>query len=47
MKRFMPMTSIYFDPKDENRIVDMLSHFLPEEPKDPDFIDRLTRRIRF
>lgn len=47
MKRFMPQISIYYEPKDEERIVQVISHFLPMENRDHDMIDNLVKRIRF
>lgn len=47
LKRFMPPISIYYDPKDEDRIVEVLSYFLPMEARTHDLIDRIVKRIRF
>ncbi len=47
LKRFMPTMSIYFDPADEERILDVLAAYLPIEARSHDAIDRLMRRIRF
>lgn len=47
LKRFMPPLSAYFDPKDEQRIVNALGAHLPYEEYKLDGIDRLTRRLRF
>jgi len=46
-KRFMPMLAMYFEPKDEDTIVDAISNFLPFEHRDHDFVDRFSRKIRF
>lgn len=47
LKRFMPQLSIYFDPNDEDKILDVLSSYLPyQEPKN-DPVDQLMRKIRF
>ena len=43
MKRFSPLTTIYFDPKDEARIVDLLSNSLPFEDYRHDAVDQLMR----
>ncbi len=47
MKRFSPLTTIYYDPNDEPKIVALLSDRLPLEDRKPDPIDRLMWRIRF
>jgi hypothetical protein len=47
LKRYMPTMVIYFAPEDEQRIVDMLENFLPEETRALDTIDKISRRIRF
>lgn len=47
LKRFGTFTSIYYDPQDEARILDMVSQRLPHEERQPDMVDRLMRRIRF
>lgn len=47
LKRFMPPLSIYYDPKDEEAIIDTLADFLPMEQQEHDLTDRLMRRLRF
>lgn len=47
LKRFAPMLTIYYDPKDEQKIVDVLSAQLPMLPRKIDPIERLMWRIRF
>lgn len=47
LKRFSPLTTIYFAPDDEDTIVDMLVDRLPFEDFKFDAVDRLMRRIRF
>lgn len=47
LKRFKPIVSIYFDPNDGDRIIDVLSQSLPVENREPDPVDRLMHRIRF
>ncbi len=47
MKRFMPPLSIYMDPADEHKIVDVLAVYLPAETRGQDVVDRLMRRLRF
>lgn len=46
-KRFSPLTSAYYDPADEEKIIAILSERLPLEPRKHDPIDRLLWRIRF
>lgn len=47
LKRFMPPISIYYDPKDEDRIVEVLAYFLPMEARTHDLVDSFIKRIRF
>lgn len=47
LKRFMPILSIYFDPKDEERIVAFLAQHLPMEQRGHDAVERFMRKIKF
>ncbi len=48
LKRFAPLTTIYFAPEDEERIGELLSTILPfDEEHAQDAVDRLMRRVRF
>ncbi len=47
LKRFMAPINIYYDPKDENRIIEVLSRYLPIENHKHDFVDQIIRRIHF
>lgn len=47
LQRFAPGLSIYFDPNDRDKIVDILSGYLPIEERKPDFVDTLMHKIRF
>ncbi len=47
LQRFMPGLSIYYEPKDEQSIVDAIGTYLPHEERQQDVIDRLMRKIRF
>lgn len=47
LKRFMPPINIYYDPNDEDRIIRVLSQYLPFEHQEPDIADRLARKVRF
>lgn len=46
-KRFMPAVTMYFPDTEGEKIVDVLSSHLPAEPVELEFIDRLTRKLRF
>jgi len=46
-KRFMPPISMYFEPQDENKIVETLGSFLPKEDRKQDAVDRFMHKIRF
>lgn len=46
-KRFLPATSMYFEQQDGEKIVDTLAARIPLEPIKADFVDRLTRKLRF
>ncbi len=45
--RFKPFIVMYFTPEDEDKIIDVLSNFLPHEQRELDKIDQLSRRLRF
>ena len=47
MKRFSLLTSVYFDPLDEQKIVAIVSSYLPLEERQRDIIDDLMWKIRF
>jgi hypothetical protein len=47
LKRFMPLLTIYFEPKDEDKIVSILSDRLPMEVHKLDVVEQLMQRIRF
>jgi hypothetical protein len=47
LKRFMPVVTIYFEPQDEEKIVEILSNHLPLETHQLDPLDQLMRKIRF
>ena len=47
LKRFAPAVIMYFSPEDEQKIVDVLSNFLPHEDRELDAIDRFSKRVRF
>lgn len=46
LKRFMPPVTAYFDPSEQEKIVQALGDYLPYEEHQMDGIDRLTRRLR-
>lgn len=47
LKRFSLLTTIYYSPEDEEKIVAILAARLPLEQRKKDVIDRLMWRIRF
>lgn len=47
LKRFMPALTLYYDPKDEGRIGDVLADHLPFAEHKHELTDRLMRKIRF
>lgn len=47
LQRFMPSLTVYFDPNDQDKIVNALSMYLPVESRKLDIIDNLMRKIRF
>jgi hypothetical protein len=47
LKRFLPPITIFYDPNEEDKIVDALADYLPHEDKEPDMVDRFMGRIRF
>ena len=47
LKRFSPITTIYYPPDDEDAIIEILSAELPYVEHRHDAIDRLMRHIRF
>lgn len=47
LKRFMPLTTIYYSPQDEQRIIELLSLVMPMEDHKHDPVERFMQRIRF
>lgn len=47
LKRFAPVTTIYYAPEDEEHITNILANELPFAEHRHDAIDRLMRHIRF
>lgn len=47
LKRFATSLTVYYAPEDEERIVGLLGVVLPFEPRQPDAVDRLMKKIRF
>lgn len=47
LKRFGQLITIYVDPADEEKIVNILSSRLPFDQKANDAVDQLMKRIRF
>ncbi len=47
LKRFMPQVNLCYSPSDDDRIIDLLSNYLPYEEHKRDLLDRAMRKIRF
>lgn len=47
LKRFSAPVVMYCSPEDEQKIVDVLSNFLPHEQRELDAIDRFSKKVRF
>ncbi len=47
LKRFAPLTTIYYAPEDEHRIIGIIAQHLPLEEHKLDAVDHLMQRIRF
>lgn len=47
LKRFMPTMSVYYDPSDEEKIIAVLTSYLPFVEGEKDAVDRFLHKIRF
>jgi hypothetical protein len=47
LKRFAPLTTIYYAPEDESKIITILTDRLPFEERKAAAIDSLMKRVRF
>jgi hypothetical protein len=47
LRRFLPPITIFYDPREEDKIIEALADYLPHEEREPDVVDRLMSRIRF
>ncbi|MDB5163823.1 MAG: hypothetical protein JWS12_441 [Candidatus Saccharibacteria bacterium] len=47
LKRFSPSVSIYYAPDDEDKILEVLSNYLPFEERARDPLDRLMHKVKF
>lgn len=47
IKKFMPIITVYFEPNQEEKIVNIVGQHLAYEQRGMDSIERLTRRLRF
>jgi hypothetical protein len=47
LKRFMPMVTVYYPPKNEKAIMEVLGKHLPVDNHRPDSVDSLIRRIHY
>ena len=46
-QRFKPAVSIYYEPNEEQKIIDTLGSYLPHEERKQELIDRFMHKIRF
>lgn len=46
-KRFMPAVNVYFPLEHGEEIVDIFGSYLPMERVEPDFVEKLARKLRF
>lgn len=47
LRRFMPPISLYYEPAEEDKIIDVLADYLPFIEAKRDAVDSLMRRVRF
>ncbi len=47
LRRFMPLITVYYDPKDEQKITSILSDRIPLDTHKLDYVEQFMRRIRF
>ena len=47
LRRFMPMITVYYEKKDENKIIDVISRHLPLDNRGHDTMEQFLRRIKF
>jgi len=47
LKRFSPAITLYANPKDGEKVLDVLNHYLPIDKNREDIVDRFMRRINF
>lgn len=47
LQRFMPAISIYFEPQEEAKIVQVLGKYLPQEQRKQELVDKFMHKIRF
>jgi hypothetical protein len=46
LKRFMPSVSAYFEPKEEQQVIDIIGEHLPYTEHKPGAVDKLSHRLR-
>lgn len=46
IKKFMPTITVYFESKDEEKIINSIGQHLPYEERSPDRIERLSQRLK-
>lgn len=47
LKRFSMLTQVFYDPTDEQKIIDIVSNYLPLDEKKRDWFDELMWRIKY
>ncbi len=47
VQRFSTVLTVYYEPQDEDKIIDILGNYLPFSEAKPDAVDSLMRRVRF
>ncbi len=47
IKRIAPVVIMYYPPEDGQKIIDILSNFLPHEQRELDVVDKLSKKMRF
>jgi hypothetical protein len=47
LKRFMPLLTIYYEPSDETKIINLLADRLPMEQRNRDIFEQLMHKVRY
>lgn len=46
-KRFLPRLSMYLETDSADKVIETLAQYLPHEERQPDFVDKITRILKF